>query len=274
MTRKPRKSAKKPAAGSTEAAPIPVAEPAMETPSLEPAPIIRIEIDPGVSGGFLHGRFDVHIRGRVVSQSPAEEITLLLDGEAVCAAQYGDPDKAATATLPDGTHAKQRAFHFTLAYLNNRADGPCHAVISARTADGQVYEEPFELAIDPQGPEPVVLVAGPTQSAATGPGVRPPVVVYVERATLDDDGQLQLQGWSIALTTLVTVQVFADEERISAARLGGARDDVASVYPAYPNARTSGFSLTVPLGENLRHARAIRAQAIGSAGVMMAKVIW
>ena len=266
MTRKPRKSAKKPAAGSTEAAPIPVAEPAMETPSLEPAPIIRIEIDPGVSGGFLHGRFDVHIRGRVVSQSPAEEITLLLDGEAVCAAQYGDPDKAATATLPDGTHAKQRAFHFTLAYLNNRADGPCHAVISARTADGQVYEEPFELAIDPQGPEPVVLVAGPTQSAATGPGVRPPVVVYVERATLDDDGQLQLQGWSIALTTLVTVQVFADEERISAARLGGARDDVASVYPAYPNARTSGFSLTVPLGENLRHARAIRAQAIGMFG--------
>ncbi len=33
-------------------------------------PIIVIEIDPVVSGGYVHGRFDVMIRGRAVSAAP------------------------------------------------------------------------------------------------------------------------------------------------------------------------------------------------------------
>jgi 3'(2'),5'-bisphosphate nucleotidase len=289
MSRKPRKTSSKQAAEADailpdvpqeaaieEALPVveealPVAEEALPVveealPVVVAPPAIAIEVDPGVSAGFIHGRFDMTIKGRVVSASPAEEIALHVDGEVVSIAQYGDPEHAAPASLPDGTRARQRAFHFNLPRVHARAAAPCNPTIVARTSDGDIFEEAFELAIDPHGPQPVRLTAGPTQNMLTGAGIRPPVVIYVERAALDAEGNLQIHGWAIALTTLVTVQIFADDERVSAARLGGVRDDVAGVYPAYPNARTSGFSLTVQLGGEHRNARTIRAQAIGLFG--------
>ena len=61
--------------------------------------------------------------------------------------------------------------------------------------------------------------------------VRPPVVLYVERAALDDSGQLLVHGWAVSLTAMVTVQVFVDEAVIGAAQLGGQRDDVGKRLP-------------------------------------------
>ena len=276
MTRKPRKTPRKQAAEAIVAAKalatatMPDIAPESEADDIAPLvvvpPMILIEVDPAVSGAFIHSRFDVLMRGRVVSASPAEEITLYENGEAVAIAQFGDPEHAAPASLPDGTRARQRAFHFNLPRTFARAGAPCQLMIAVRTADGDGHEEPYELEIDPHGPQPVALRSGPTQNMMTSAGIRPPVIVYIERAALDGEGNLQVHGWAIALTTLVTVQIFADEERISSARLGGVRDDVAGVYPAYPNARTAGFSLTVQLGEEHRKALVIRAQAIGLFG--------
>ena len=253
MTRKPRASSRKNVAAAAAL-------------DIAPPPVIVIEADPSVSGGFLHGRFDVLIRGRVVSVSPAEEITLYVDGAVVAVAVYGDPDHAAPASLPDGTRARQRAFHFNVPRLHAHAGGPCDATIVARTADGDTHREMFALAVDPHGPQPVALLSGPTQNTMIGGGIRPPVVIYVEGAAIDGDGNLQVHGWAIALPTLVTVQIFVDGDCVSAARLGGTRDDVAGVYPAYPNARMSGFSLSMQLGKDHRDAIEIRAQAISQYG--------
>ncbi len=230
------------------------------------SPPILIEVDPSVSGGFLHGRFDATIRGRVVSVSPAEEIVVHVNGEAVTLAQYGDPEHAAVAMLPDGSHGRQRAFHFNLPWLQDLAGGLCNATIVARTADGDTHRESFVLAVAPYDPQPVALLSGPTQNTIADAGIRPPVIIYVERAALDGDGNLIVHGWAIALTTLVTVQIFASEARISAARLGGVRGDVASIYPAYPNAPVSGFSLSMLLSEEFHGATSVRVQAIGQFG--------
>lgn len=240
---------------------VPVSEPLPEEPEQPPA-LIQIDIDPAVSGGFIHGRYDLQIKGRVISADPVEEISLHVDGETVSVAQYGQPDRSAVVVLPDGSHGRQRSFLFTLPRPQRRAEGRVHCHISARTIGEQVGEEQFELAVDPNDPIPVTVVAGPTRSTAGTAGPRPPVVLYVERATVDSDGNLTVHGWVVALTTVITVQVFVDETRVSAARLGGEREDVATVYPTYPNARTSGFTLTATLHEADRSATSIRAQAI------------
>lgn len=249
MTRKPRPSPSKKAAEVAA-----------------PPPLILIEADPAVSGGFLHGRFDVLIRGRVVSASPAAEIALHLGGDIVAVAQYGDPEHAAPAMLPDGTLGRQRAFHFNVPRLQTEAGGAYDVTVAARTADGVTHEEAFALSVAPHDPQPVTLLSGPTQNTMSSAGIRPPAIVYVERAVVDGDGNLNVHGWAIALTTLVTVEIFADEALMSAARLGGFRDDVAGVYPAYPNARMSGFSLSMQLTEEHRHLTSIRARAIGLFG--------
>ena len=261
--RKPRKQARKSAAAGAPHLP-PDRAPAATQPVRPPPPIVSIEVDPAVSGGFINGRFDMLIRGRVVSASPAEEIALHVGGEVVSVAQFGDPDHAAPIALADGTRARLRAFHFNLPRLLGDAGTPCRPTVVARSADGTVHEQAFELAVDPHGPEPVTLIAGPRQIG--GSVARPPVILYVERATLDGEGNLQVHGWAIALTTIVTVQVYAGDNHLGAARLGGEREDVAAVYAAYPNARASGFSMVAQLRPDSRGVRAIRAQAIGLHG--------
>ena len=94
----------------------------------------------------------------------------------------------------------------------------------------------------------------------------PPVVLYVERAALDDSGQLLVHGWAVTLTAMVTVLVFLDEERIGAAQLGGQRDDVGNAFPAYPNARTSGFRCSSDATRSIDGVSALRVQAVSLNG--------
>ena len=83
---------------------------------------------------------------------------------------------------------------------------------------------------------------------------------------IGSDGVLQVSGWAISLTTLVAVQVYVDDGLIASARLGIERDDLAVAYPAYPNARVSGFTLSFQLPDDKRHGTVVRAHAIGTGG--------
>ena len=225
-------------------------------------PPILIDIDPGISGGFIHGRFDLVIRGRIAAAGPIEEATLLVDDALVARAQFGDPQRAAPATLPDGSEGRQRAFQFSVPMLQDAAQGARRCVIMARVGDSQTHTEAFELAVEPAASPPISLVSGPTQPVHAYDGVRPPVVLYVERAAIDSDGQLTVHGWAVAATRVITIQVFVDETRIAAAKTGIEREDVGNSYPNYPNNRLSGFNLATTLREEEREATAVRVQAI------------
>ena len=225
-----------------------------------PGPVILIEIDPGVSGGFVHGRFDVMIRGRVVSESPIEEVRLQVGDWVTSTASFGQPERAAIGIMPDGTQGRQRGFKFNLPRPGDGGAERCAFQIIARTEDGFEHAEDFEIDVDPTAGDPVAVVSGPAGATATV--VRPYVEMYIECGTIDADGTLSVQGWAVSLGPTLAVQIFADEERISKARIGGDRDDVASAFPAYPNARLSGFSLTLQLDDVDRDASRIRAQIV------------
>ena len=79
-------------------------------------------------------------------------------------------------------------------------------------------------------------------------------MLYVERAALDNRGQLLVHGWAVSLATMMAVQVHVDEARIGAAKFGSRRDDLADAFPAYSNARTSSIlALDPPCRDNRRH---------------------
>jgi ADP-heptose:LPS heptosyltransferase/GT2 family glycosyltransferase len=103
--------------------------------------------------------------------------------------------------------------------------------------------------------------------------VRPPVVLYVERAALDDRGQLLVHGWAVSLAPMVTVQMFLGEERVDAAQLGGQRDDVGTAFPAYPNARQSGFTLSKRIDVPTDSVASVRVQAISMNGFLHEAVL-
>ena len=57
-------------------------------------PAIRIDIDPAISAGYIHDRYDLLVRGRVVSDVPVEEIAIRLDDAVIGRVQFGKSDQA------------------------------------------------------------------------------------------------------------------------------------------------------------------------------------
>ncbi len=229
-------------------------------------PQIQVDIDPAITSGFIHDRHDLLIRGRVVSSAPIDEASLLLDGTAVGRVQYGLANHAAQTVLPDGTAATQYVFHINLPLPRDQGHRIRTCVVAVRMQDGDSYEERFDLLVDSSGSVPISVAAGPTCSSLTYAHVKPPVMLYVERAALDNRGQLLVHGWAVSLTTIMAVQVHVDEARIGAAKFGSRRDDVADAFPAYSNARTSGFWLSTRLAATTEGMSTVRVRAISLNG--------
>src|SRR5215472_14965652 len=72
---------------------------------------VRVEIDLATGGGYHRNRYDVEVRGRVVSTEPVEAADLLFGEAVVGRVEYGATD-AIAETLLNGRPARQVAFHF------------------------------------------------------------------------------------------------------------------------------------------------------------------
>src|ERR1700712_206185 len=68
-------------------------------PDMIAHPVIVIEIDPAVSGGYVRGRFDIMIRGRAMSTVAIDEIRLQVDELVTGIASFGQPERAAAAIM-------------------------------------------------------------------------------------------------------------------------------------------------------------------------------
>jgi hypothetical protein len=200
-------------------------------------PRILMHIEPVIAGGFVHGRFDVQIYGRVAASAPVEDVELESGGVVVARAAFSEPQRAQRVTLPDGKPGWQRAFLLVLARPRSIAGAPCQALLRARTSDGRSHTEQLDLVIDPTAPRPATVRTGPVLAGVSQAAGRPQLLLYVERVTLDDDGKLAVQGLALAMAPIAEVTVFVGaHERLQAAEINLRRDDVAKVFPAYPNA--------------------------------------
>jgi ADP-heptose:LPS heptosyltransferase/GT2 family glycosyltransferase len=204
------------------------------------AALITIDIDPVVSAGYIHDRYDLLIRGRAVSTLAIEEVAVSLDDVVVGRVQFGDTGQLEL----DDDDGIQHIFHINVPLRRVQAQRMCQCVVTARGAAGGVQVEIFDLIVDPAGPVPVSVASGQTLSSHAYSHAHPPVVLYVERAAIDPAGQILVHGWAVARNPVVTVQVFIGDERIGAAQLGGQRDDIGAAFPFYPNARQAGFTLS------------------------------
>ncbi len=75
--------------------PVPPADAILPETSIavaEPAPPILIQLDPDIGAGFIHGRFDVQLRGRVASPAAIEELEVESGGVVVARAVFGQPN--------------------------------------------------------------------------------------------------------------------------------------------------------------------------------------
>ena len=137
--------------------------------------------------------------------------------------------------MPDGSVARQRAFQFNLPRLGEDLPEVCRFTIVARTEDGFEHTpRRSRLRLTRRMRGPCHPFSGPIRSEVTADGVPPDAVMYVERATIDDDGWLSVCGWTVAFSALESIWVLVGERRIGEARAGAARPDVAAIFPRLP----------------------------------------
>ncbi len=222
---------------------------------------ILIELESAVTGGIVADRFDISLRGRVVSPEPIEEVRLQIGERVISAASYGQPERAAEGAMPDGRPARQRGFQFNLPRPGLDASGLCAFRIFARTETGHEHTEDYTVDFDAASGR-VAIISGPAAPGIASGPARPHVLVYIELATLDPDGLLSVSGWALAMGPILALQVYADEERVGKARHGDERADVAAAHPGFPNGRLSGFSLVCTLDPLDLEAVFIRVQVV------------
>ncbi len=203
----------------------------------------------------MHDRYDLAVRGCAESDVPIEEIVLMLDGAVIGRVNYGNLNDSA-----------QRAFHLSVPLPRDQAQRACTLTMTATARSGNAHQESFNLSVNPA--KAVALISGPTRPSEEYARSHPPVLLYVERAALDDGGQLLVHGWAVSLTSVVTVQVFLDEDRVGAALIGGQRDDVGTAFPVYANASTSGFTLSKRAHVLPESTSLVRVQAISLDGCL------
>jgi len=244
---------------------LPLADAAISAGPAE-KPTILIEIDPVVLGRYARNHFDIVIQGTVVSPVVIAEIRLEIGQQINGRACFSRSERAAVGSLPDGLQRAQRAFQFNISRPSGGRPDECNIQIIATTEDDYEAAEAFVVRLDRAAPNPVMVVSGPTRPTTMLGNARPSAIMYIESGTIDHLGNLDIQGWAVALDRILAVQIYAGEQRISTARLGEAREDVARTHAAYPNAHLSGFSLAVRINEADLRTAVLRAQVICSNG--------
>jgi ADP-heptose:LPS heptosyltransferase/GT2 family glycosyltransferase len=240
---------------------------------LPAAPRITIRLEPLAPAMKFANRHDFLIRGRVVSASPVEEITMIYDGLRVGHVQFGKSDKPAPATLPDGTLGGQVSFVLNLPITEASYLTHSDFTITARTFTGETEVTAFVLERRFEDPGHGAVTSGPTAMNVAAAGQPASTMIYTEHASVDPDGNLRVTGWAVSRNTLLAIQIFLDDERVGSATLGGLRNDVANAHPSYPNARNAGFSLSMILDESTRAARRVHAQVITVSGALHETVL-
>ncbi len=208
--------------------------------------------------------------GWLVALHPIAELTVSVQGF-VTRATHGLPRADVAKKFPAYPKSGQSGFTFAIALsdLSVGGDDLNDITIAAKAATGEEYEQAFRADIEweTNGRESSSMAAvrtPPTKSVSID---RPPMLLHIDSASLDESAILHIVGWAACFVPVTTVEVFVEDERIGAADYGKLRDDVALVHPEYPNARNSGFVFDAAIAHIGTGQKSIRVQATASSGI-------
>jgi ADP-heptose:LPS heptosyltransferase/GT2 family glycosyltransferase len=212
-----------------------------------------VRLDPRITAGEMRDRFDIGVTGSAWAGAPIESVSLVQDG-----------DVQALALFPPGT-AKPQAFHLNLARQKTRDLSLWAFDLLTRTRTGEETTTAFAIATNRDDARVARVVQGPIGEISDAAANAIPILLYVEMAALDSRNVLHVRGWCVVRTQILSIQVYAGEHKVVVGQIGRLRSDIAAVYPAYPNARASGFSMDYPLPAD-ESLSSIAVQAVGRCG--------
>jgi O-antigen biosynthesis protein len=200
-------------------------------------PHIEIRLDTAVTAGPIQDRYDVEVAGEVIAERPIQSVSLVVDGVSRASFLYGQ--SASSRQAFSLVHAERETARLDLTPIE----------IEARTDDGTVRRTVFTVAAGLNGVDVPRVVDGPVRDIQSPPLAAAPVRLYVETAACDRQGVLNVVGWSVALSHSVDINIFVGDQLVGTTKPDRPRDDIGRAFPAYANARTSGFTFSTPISD-------------------------
>ena len=225
---------------------------------------IRVELDTAIAGWPARSRFDVVLRGQIVSTAPADSFSISDPaGLELVSVEFGQGDDPEAVPLPGGGNAYRTGFQVTLPMPGGDDIRIADLWVRARGRDGASFEASMRMGCTA---DRTAILAGPARDMADVDIPAPRAIVYLEEAWIGAGGVLHVRGWTVAASPIAAVQIFLDGKRVGAASQDRERGDVADAYPLYPNAGHSGFVLEKTLGSALVGAARVTARVLCLSG--------
>src|ERR1700722_8423311 len=242
-----------------------------QTLSPLPAGGISVELNDSIDGWPIQSRFDVVLRGRIISAAPVDSLMIHdAAGLELVAVQFGHGDAQIGEALPGGETRFCSGFQLSLPLPGGDEGRIADLWVRARARDGAVFEEGMRLGCMA---DQAAILAGPARDMAGQEIPAPRGMVYLETAEISADGRLLVHGWSLATSPVVAVQIFVDGQRVGAAIQSRVRGDVADAYPGYPNSGHAGFALERKATDTMLGAVHVTAQVLCLSGACHAATI-
>ncbi len=215
--------------------------------------------------GLPDGTSRLSVGGWALAAGPIDEITVSLGDEIVGIATYGLPRPDVARLYPDRAAAAECGFILALG-LPSRMSGAIEPLLTVRTADGEVGQQPLRVEIAPQ--EVGTRIIDPLSTGPDVPdAVRAPMQFSIDGATVDRLGILHVEAWVVCVAQIEFVEAFIGDVRIGKAEFGRVRDDVEKAHPDYPNSRFSGFALVADVSTHGAGRKTIAIRATARAGI-------
>ena len=244
-------------------------DPLPASPAKQPAPLvmtrpIMVELNAIAEGWPTRSRFDVLVLGQITSVSLIDTFSISdRDGVDLAAVQFGHGDDQEIDTASNGDTVYRTGFQVFLPMPGGEDVRIADMWVRARSRDGAAFEEGMRLGCMAGQ---AAILAGPVRGPDEVEIPAPRSIVYLECAEITPEGRLVVQGWTVATSAILAVQIFVDGRRVGAAVQGRERSDVADAYPSYPNARRAGFILDHGADDAIRRGALVSAHVVCLSG--------
>ncbi len=223
-------------------------------PASEPPPSDAIEqwrraIQMHCDQAILYTDGTLSVSGWAVCATGIAALEVHLDGEMVGKAELGRSRADVAREYPAIAMARFAGFEFSQ-QVRDHVDSTHHVVLVARNGlDDTRAETRVVTAAEVPSPPVALLAASASASAADRPEFR----LEVDKPAIKDGsvanpvvGRLMIEGWSLAASGVVVVEVYMDDEPLGTAHCGLVRRDVAATFPDNPNALRAGYVFHCP----------------------------
>ena len=236
------------------------------TPTETADAAVQLELEQPQPGSTIHVAESLVGLGWALADVPITAIAVDLDGQYLCDATTGLPRNDVGELHVDHPGSARAGFTF-VTRLPPLRSGPAELRLRVRTEAGEhAYTVPVEIIGGTDATAPAIAAATQAAPLPDAPGDLEPIRLELEEARIDGAGGLHVRGWALAARDVRSVEVFFGQRSLGFADTALSRADVASAFPAYPNAPMAGFALHVALTPEQIGAESVTVVATDGAG--------